>query len=70
MAVGALCRAYGVPHRAFLERAHARGARFAVGSDTHFDLLPLDRTEAMIRAAGVGEARFLDGRRPPAAVPM
>ena len=55
--------AYGVPHRAFMERAHARGARFAVGSDTHFDLLPLERTEAMIRAAGVGEARFLEGRR-------
>jgi histidinol phosphatase-like PHP family hydrolase len=55
--------AYGVPHRPFLERAHARGARFAVGSDTHFDLLPLEKTEAMIAAAGVGEAPFLDGRR-------
>jgi len=55
--------AYGLPHRAFLERAHARGARFAVGSDTHFELLPLERTAAMIRDAGVGEAPFLDGRR-------
>ncbi len=55
--------AYEVPHRRFLERAHARGARFAVGSDTHFELLPLDRTEAMIREAGITEAPFLDGRR-------
>jgi len=55
--------AYGLPHRAFLERAHARGARFAVGSDTHFELLPLERTAAMIREAGVGDAPFLDGRR-------
>lgn len=55
--------AYGVPHCAFLERAHARGARFAVGSDTHFALLPLERTAAMIQAAGVADAPFLDGRR-------
>jgi len=55
--------AYGVPHRAFLERAHARGARFSVGSDSHFALVPLDRTEAMIRAAGVADGRFLEGRR-------
>lgn len=60
--------AYGVPHRRFLERAHARGARFAVGSDTHFELLPLERTEAMIAAAGVGAAPFLDGRRRQAGV--
>lgn len=60
--------AYGVPHRAFLVRAHIRGARFAVGSDTHFDLLPLDKTEAMIRAAGIvpdERGRFLDGKRAP-----
>jgi histidinol phosphatase-like PHP family hydrolase len=56
--------AYQVPHRAFLERAHARGARFAVGSDSHFVLVPLDRTEAMIRAAGLEPAPFLQGRRP------
>ncbi|MDP9245419.1 MAG: PHP domain-containing protein [Chloroflexota bacterium] len=55
--------AYRVPHRAFLVRAHARGVRFSVGSDTHFALLPLDRTEAMIREAGVERAPFLDGRR-------
>ena len=56
--------AYGVPHRAFLVRAAARGARFAVGSDTHFALLPLDRTEAMIAAADLPRASFLAGRRP------
>lgn len=56
--------AYGVPHRAFLALAHARGARFAVGSDTHFALLPLDRTLEMIRGAGLPAERFLDGRRP------
>jgi histidinol phosphatase-like PHP family hydrolase len=55
--------AYGVPHRAFLERAHARGARFSVGSDSHFALTSLDRTEAMIREAGVADGPFLDGRR-------
>jgi histidinol phosphatase-like PHP family hydrolase len=55
--------AYRVPHRAFLERAHARGARFSVGSDSHFALVPLDRTEAMIREAGVASGPFLDGRR-------
>ncbi|MHB8632281.1 MAG: PHP domain-containing protein [Candidatus Limnocylindria bacterium] len=55
--------AYRVPHRAFLERAHARGVRFSVGSDSHFALLPLDRTEAMIREAGVLSGPFLGGRR-------
>jgi histidinol phosphatase-like PHP family hydrolase len=55
--------AYRVPHRAFLERAYARGARFSVGSDSHFALVPLDRTEAMIREAGVASGPFLDGRR-------
>lgn len=54
---------YGVPHREFLERAHRLGARFSVGSDTHFDLKPLDRTMAMIDAARLPEASFLDGRR-------
>jgi histidinol phosphatase-like PHP family hydrolase len=60
--------AYGVPHRAFLVRAHIRGATFAVGSDTHFDLLPLDKTVAMIDAAGISpdeRGRFLDGSRGP-----
>jgi histidinol phosphatase-like PHP family hydrolase len=60
--------AYRVPHRAFLERAHARGARFSVGSDSHFALLPLDRTEAMIRDAGLLSGAFLDGRRAQAGV--
>jgi len=58
--------AYGVPHRAFLVRAHLRGARFAVGSDTHFELLGLDKTDAMIRAAGIApdeRGLFLDGTR-------
>ena len=50
---------YGVPHREFLERALRRGARFAVGSDTHFELRPLDRTMEMIRAAGLAADRFV-----------
>jgi histidinol phosphatase-like PHP family hydrolase len=54
---------YGVPHRAFLERARALGARFAVGTDTHFELKPLDRTAAMIEAAGLAPERFLQGTR-------
>ena len=54
---------YGVPHREFLERAWRLGARFAVGSDTHFELGGLDKTEAMIRSAGLAPERFLDGRR-------
>lgn len=55
--------AYGVPHREFLVRAQLRGARFSVGSDTHFALEPLGRTEAMIAEAGLATERFLDGRR-------
>ena len=55
--------AYGVPHREFLERAQRLGARFAVGSDTHFELRPLDKTQAMLRAASLDESRFLGGRR-------
>ena len=55
--------AYGVPHRAFLERARARGARFSVGSDTHFEVKPLDRTAAMIRDAALPADRFLAGER-------
>lgn len=58
-----LNEAYGVPHRGFLERAHRMGARFAVGSDTHFELRPLDRTEEMIRAAALPADRFLQGAR-------
>ncbi|HUQ16231.1 MAG TPA: hypothetical protein VM070_00425, partial [Candidatus Saccharimonadales bacterium] len=59
-----LNEAYGVPHREFLIRAQQRGARFSVGSDTHFALEPLDRTEAMIADAGLVTDRFLAGRRP------
>lgn len=54
---------YGVPHRAFLERAKRAGARFSVGSDTHFELKSLDRTEAMIEAAQLSHDRFLEGAR-------
>ena len=55
--------AYGVPHREFLERAHRLGARFSVGSDTHFTMRPLDKTMAMIREAGLPEDEFLAGTR-------
>jgi len=55
--------AYGVPHREFLERAKALGATFSVGSDTHFELKPLDKTVEMIRAASLDERRFLAGAR-------
>lgn len=51
--------AYGVPHREFLERAQRLGARFSVGSDTHFELRPLDKTMAMIGAARLDETRFV-----------
>jgi histidinol phosphatase-like PHP family hydrolase len=54
---------YGVPHRAFLERAHRLGARFSVGSDSHFTIRPLERTMEMIRAAALPEERFLQGSR-------
>jgi histidinol phosphatase-like PHP family hydrolase len=55
---------YGVPHREFLVRAEQSGATFSVGSDTHFELRPLDRTAAMIEEAGLPRARFLAGARP------
>jgi histidinol phosphatase-like PHP family hydrolase len=55
--------AYGVPHREFLERARRMGARFAVGSDTHGPLAPLERTAAMIEAASLPHDRFLSGAR-------
>lgn len=55
--------AYGVPHRAFLERAQRMGARFSVGSDTHGPLAPLDKTAAMIEAASLPHERFLVGAR-------
>ena len=54
---------YGVPHREFLVRAAAAGALFSVGTDTHFSLKPLDKTDAMIADAGLDRARFLAGSR-------
>jgi histidinol phosphatase-like PHP family hydrolase len=56
--------AYGVPHREFLLRAERAGAVFSVGSDTHFEIRPLDRTDAMIAAAALPVGRFLSGTRP------
>lgn len=55
---------YRVPHREFLVRARERGAVFSVGTDSHGDIGPLDRTEAMIGEAGLPEERFLAGERP------
>jgi len=54
---------YRVPHRQFLVRARQRGALFSVGSDTHGDIAPLERTEAMIRDAGLDRDAFLSGSR-------
>ena len=54
---------YGVPHREFLVRAARAGALFSVGTDTHFELQPLDKTEAMIAAAGLDHRGFLEGAR-------
>ena len=54
---------YGVPHQAFLVRARRAGARFSVGSDTHFALGPLTKTELMITAADLPHERFLAGKR-------
>lgn len=62
-----LNESYGVPHREFLVRAAAMGATFSVGSDTHFEIKPLDATEAMIEAAALAHDRFMDGRREGAA---
>ncbi|MBU6422534.1 MAG: hypothetical protein KGJ98_03935 [Chloroflexota bacterium] len=55
--------AYRVPHTAFLVRARDRGALFSVGSDSHGEISPLDRTDEMIREARLPRERFLDGRR-------
>jgi histidinol phosphatase-like PHP family hydrolase len=54
---------YGVPHREFLVRAAQAGAFFSVGTDTHFEIKPLDRTDAMIAAAALDRARFMAGSR-------
>ena len=55
--------AYGVPHREFLVRAARAGALFSVGSDTHFELRPLDRTDEMIASAELDRGRFMSGSR-------
>ena len=54
---------YGVPHREFLLRAARAGALFSVGTDTHFEIKPLDKTDAMIAAAALDRQRFLQGAR-------
>ena len=54
---------YGVPHRQFLVRAARAGALFSVGTDTHFEIKPLDKTDAMIAAADLDRGRFLAGVR-------
>jgi len=54
---------YGVPHREFLVRAARAGALFSVGTDTHFEIKPLDRTDAMIAGAALDRQRFLNGAR-------
>jgi histidinol phosphatase-like PHP family hydrolase len=54
---------YRVPHHAFLVRARERGALFSVGTDSHGEIGPLDRTEAMIRDAALPHERFLRGER-------
>jgi histidinol phosphatase-like PHP family hydrolase len=51
---------YRVPHRAFVQRAAAAGARFSVGSDSHAELLPLRYTLELVRMSGV--ARRLRGQ--------
>jgi histidinol phosphatase-like PHP family hydrolase len=54
---------YGVPHREFLVRAARAGALFSVGTDTHFEIRPLDRTDAMIAAAALDRGHFMSGVR-------
>jgi histidinol phosphatase-like PHP family hydrolase len=58
-----LNESYGVPHREFLVRAAHAGALFSVGTDTHFEIKPLDKTDAMIAGAALDRGRFLDGAR-------
>jgi len=54
---------YRVPHREFLVRAARAGALFSVGTDTHFEIRPLDKTDAMIAAAALDRRDFLAGSR-------
>lgn len=58
-----LNESYGVPHREFLVRAAHAGALFSVGTDTHFEIKPLDKTDAMIAAAALDRGRFMAGSR-------
>jgi histidinol phosphatase-like PHP family hydrolase len=58
-----LNESYGVPHREFLMRAARAGALFSVGTDTHFEIKPLDKTDAMIAGAALDRARFMAGSR-------
>jgi hypothetical protein len=44
-------------------RAAQAGALFSVGTDTHFEIKPLDKTDAMIAAAALDRARFMAGSR-------
>lgn len=46
---------YRLPRASFLRRARAAGARFAVGSDSHHELVPLTFTEGVIAEAGIAE---------------
>lgn len=70
----ALCLRYGVavevnesyrlPRARFLRRARAAGVRFAVGSDSHYELLPLTFTKAVIGETGIAERVVELGARP------
>src|SRR3989442_283050 len=53
-----LNESYRVPHRAFVDRAKRAGAAFAVGSDSHARLLPLDYTLALVEATGIGDSLY------------
>jgi histidinol phosphatase-like PHP family hydrolase len=48
-----LNESYRVPHRAFVERARRAGARFAVGSDSHRELVPLRYTLGLVADANI-----------------
>lgn len=50
-----LNESYRVPHPAFVARAKAAGARFAVGSDSHAELLPLEYTMALVNGEALAE---------------
>ena len=58
-----LNESYGVPHLEFLMRAARAGALFSVGTDTHFEIKPLDKTDAMIAGAALDRGRFMAGSR-------